>query len=45
MRSVLGDPSLRLLIRLPGSPAGDYTDLTGNPVSAETVTAAPWLTR
>ena len=35
MRSVLGDPSLRLLIRLPGSAAGEYTDLTGDPVSAD----------
>ena len=34
MRSVLGDPSLRLLIRLPGSPAGDYVDLAGTPASA-----------
>lgn len=34
MRSVLGDPSLSLLIRLPGSPAGEYVDLAGDPASA-----------
>jgi signal transduction histidine kinase len=34
MRSVLGDPSLRLLVRLPGSPADTYADLTGNAVDA-----------
>ena len=45
MRSVLGDPSLRLLIRLPGSPAGDYVDLTGNPASgAPDRTRIPLLT-
>jgi hypothetical protein len=35
MRSVLGDPSLRLLMRLPGSPAEAYVDLAGNPATAE----------
>ena len=45
MRSVLGDPSLRLLIRLPGSPAGDYVDLAGNPASgAPDRTRIPLLT-
>jgi hypothetical protein len=31
MRSVLCDPALRLLVRLPGSPAGAYADLAGTP--------------
>ena len=34
MRSVLKDPALGLLIRLPGSPADAYVDLAGNPASA-----------
>ena len=45
MRSVLGDPSLRLLIRLPGSPAGEYVDLAGDPASvAPDRTRIPLLT-
>jgi signal transduction histidine kinase len=45
MRSALGDPLLRLLIRLPGSPAGAYTDLAGNPASvAAHQTRIPLLT-
>jgi hypothetical protein len=40
MRSVLGDPPLRLLMRLPGSPAEAYVDLAGNPATAEAGGAA-----
>ncbi|MGI5328446.1 sensor histidine kinase [Actinomadura nitritigenes] len=31
MRSVLGDPGLRLLVRLPSGPSGAYVDLAGVP--------------
>lgn len=45
MRSVLGDPSLRLLVRLPGRPAGEYADLAGEPASpAPDLTRIPLLT-
>ncbi|MDT3442733.1 histidine kinase [Pseudofrankia sp. BMG5.37] len=35
LRSVLGDPKLRLLVRLPTSPDGAYVDLAGTPVDLD----------